>query len=424
LATNLLSMRKSIFLLITLCLTISVDAQIDMKNFVKEKAVAVSTIEPDSTDFTEFESIGKSIGSSKIVMLGEQGHGDAPTFLAKTRLIKYLHEKKGFNVLAFESDFFGLNFGFDRLEKSKLEIDSFLRKNIFPIWTYCNTCQNLFYDYVPSTYQTEKPIIVTGFDNQLTLNFSSKYLVFYLDSLLETLNVPITKQFNYKTEVLPLIDSLKYYSFKDTANYSKCQAYLSQIKNQVTNKLDENDFWMQVIKSMIAENEEYKLLKTNSIVAYNIRDYQMAANLKWLSEVKFQNEKIIVWAANIHIAKDNDSLGKDRQKMISMGNYFTKEEKYLNGSYIIGFTSYEGEAGRLGVKTYSVNKPKKNGFENWIDKSFNYSFIDFKTYKAKQQNKSEIFYLKAYGHNSPLERDWTKVFDGIFFIRQMYPCKR
>jgi erythromycin esterase-like protein len=417
-------MLKSIFLFITLCLAILVDAQIDLKNFVKEKAVAIATIEPDSTDFTDLEFIGKSIGNSKIVMLGEQGHGDAPTFLAKSRLIKYLHEKKGFNVLAFESDFFGLNFGFDRLEKTKLEIDSFLRKNIFPIWTYCNTCQSLFYDYIPSTYQTEKPIIVTGFDNQLTLNFSSKYLVFYLDSLLQTLHAPITKQFNYKTEILPLIDSLKYYSFKDTTNYSKCQAYLNQIKNQVTNKLDENDFWMQVINNMMSENEEYRLLKTNRIVASNIRDYQMASNLKWLSEVKFQNEKIIVWAANVHIAKDNDSLSKDGQNMISMGNYFTKEEKYLNETYVIGFTSYEGEAGRLGSKTYAVSKPKKNGLENWINKAYNYSFIDFKTYNAKQTDKSEKFYLKAFGHNAALERDWTKVFDGIFFIREMYPCKR
>jgi erythromycin esterase-like protein len=41
-------------------------------------------------------------------LLGEQNHGDAPALFAKTKLVKYLHEKHGFNILAFESDFYGL----------------------------------------------------------------------------------------------------------------------------------------------------------------------------------------------------------------------------------------------------------------------------------------------------------------------------
>ena len=327
-------------------------------------------------------------------------------------------------MLAFESDFFGLNLGFDSLEKSKVKMDSFIRKNIFPIWTYCNTCQNLFFNYVPSTYQTEQPLILTGFDNQLMLNFSSKYLTFYLDSLFQILDLAITKQLNYKTEVLPVIDSLKYYSFKDTANYSKCDAYLGQIKNEMINKLNKNDFWIQVINCMLAENKEYQLNKIDKIIAGNTRDFQMASNLKWLTEVKFPGEKIIVWAANTHIAKYIDSTGKGGRKMITMGNYFTNDEKSSNETYVIGFTSYEGEAGRLGFKPYSVRKPKPNGFENWINKLLNYSFVDFKSYNTKNPDNSEMFYLKALGHNSAFERDWTKVFDGVFFIRNMYPCKK
>ncbi|MBX3238996.1 MAG: erythromycin esterase family protein [Chitinophagaceae bacterium] len=417
-------MFKTILFPIALFLTINAKGQKDLKSYVIENTVSIPTIEPDSVNYDDLEIIGKSIGGAKIVMLGEQDHGDAPTFLAKTRIIKYLHEKMGFNVVAFESDFFGLNFGYDRIEKNELSIDSFLKKNIFPIWAYCNTCQSLFNKYIPSTYQTEKPLTVTGFDNQMVLLFSAKHLTNYVDSLLTSLDVPITKQENYKREILPLIDSLKYFSFKDTSNYTKCAAYLLQIKAQVRDKVSENNFWLQVINNLIAENSEYQIFKADYIGGGNIRDAQMASNLKWLSEVKFPKEKIIVWAANAHVAKFIDSSGRNGRKMISMGSFFTDSEKYLKETYIIGFTSYEGEAGRLGFKTYTVRKPKPNGFENWINKSINYSFTDFKTYRMNYPDKSEMFYLKGMGHNSAFKKDWTKVFDGIFYIREMYPCER
>jgi erythromycin esterase-like protein len=417
-------MRKSISFFIALFLLTVANAQTDLKRFVTQNTVSVSTIAPDSTDFADLDFIGKAIGSSGIVMLGEQDHGDAPTFLAKTRLIKYLHEKMGFNVLAFESDFFGLNLGFDKIEKNKSGMDDFLRKNIFPIWTYCNSCYNLLYTYIPSSYQTEKPLIVTGFDNQLTLDFSSNHLVFHLDSLFQSLNLPVVKHPNYRSEILPLIDSLKYYSFKDTSNYSKCENYLNQIKSQMADKLDENNFWMQIIKNLLSENKSYQLPKKDYVLSNNTRDAQMASNLKWLKEVKFPGEKIIVWAANVHVAKYIDSSGKDRRKMITMGSYFTDNDKYLNETYIIGFTSYQGEAGRLGFKIYPVRKPKSNGFENWINKTYDYAFVDFKTYNTNYPNNSQEFYLKGLGHNSAFKKDWTKVFDGIFFIRSMYPCQR
>src|SRR5580658_569506 len=91
--------------------------QSKLKEYVKGNTVWLSTIDPDSADDSGLEAVGKAIGDARVVMLGEQDHGDAPVYLAKTRLIKYLHEKMGFNVLVFESDFFALNLGWERLTK-------------------------------------------------------------------------------------------------------------------------------------------------------------------------------------------------------------------------------------------------------------------------------------------------------------------
>src|ERR1700761_1302410 len=130
-------MHRSYIVRITILFILSVSSLISLpahaqkliKDYVEKNAIPIYTIEPDSTNYSDLEPIGNAIGDAKIVMLGEQDHGDAPTFLAKTRLIKYLHEKKGFNVLAFESDFFGLNEGWDRLDKKPDNLGAFLRKN-------------------------------------------------------------------------------------------------------------------------------------------------------------------------------------------------------------------------------------------------------------------------------------------------------
>ena len=103
LSTNPPSMQKLFLLVIAFCCTLINYAQVDIKTYVAENTVQVKTIEPDATDYTDLASVGNAIGNAGIVMLGEQDHGDGATFLAKTRLIRYLHEKKGFNVIAFES---------------------------------------------------------------------------------------------------------------------------------------------------------------------------------------------------------------------------------------------------------------------------------------------------------------------------------
>ena len=73
--------------------------------YVKQHTQPIASIAPAFQDDTDLAAIGQAIGAARVVMLGEQDHGDGATMQAKTRLVKYLHEQKGFNVLVLEDDF-------------------------------------------------------------------------------------------------------------------------------------------------------------------------------------------------------------------------------------------------------------------------------------------------------------------------------
>ncbi len=190
-------------------------------------------------------------------------------------------------------------------------------------------------------------------------------------------------------------------------------------------KLSKDHFWMQVVDNLINANINHHTRDIDVIKSFNARDSQMAQNLKWLSLVKFPGKKMIVWAANTHVGKLADSLIKNKsgQGFTSMGSFFTQDSLLSTQSYVLGFTSFNGKAGRLTSNEYTIPTPSPNTFESWIDTSFQYAFIDFRTFNKQYPNTNKPFYLKGFVHYPEME-NWTKIFDGIFYIKEMYPCKR
>lgn len=69
----------------------------DRVQWLQQHAAPIRSTDPADEDFADLAPLRAAIGKSRIVMLGEQSHGDGTTFLAKTRMIKYLHEKLGFD---------------------------------------------------------------------------------------------------------------------------------------------------------------------------------------------------------------------------------------------------------------------------------------------------------------------------------------
>jgi erythromycin esterase len=416
-------MKKAIIFVSLLALTRSY-AQDHVRNYVQQNTAPVYSIDPDSINYKDLQALGNAIGDAKVVMLGEQDHGDAPAFLAKTRIIKYLHEEKGFNVLAFESDFFGLNYGWDVIKKDEKSIDSLLKTDIFPVWSYCNACRQLLYSYVPSTVTHGRPLEITGFDNQI----SRSSLPGKLDSLVRSCKIPITRSPQYTAEVLPLLQDWGR-NVNDTVLSNKCVAYLTVIREELQKKLAKDDFWLQVLDNLITENIQNVAGKTDYWKKMNTRDQQMAFNLRWLAEIKYPKEKIIVWAHNYHVSKYGGHYPQEfMNKANSMGTVFTNNAGMMDKTYILGFTSYEGTAGRIYSAHYKVDAPKKNSFENWVPHTLDYGFVDFKKFNQANPSGDGNFYMsgavQGNWYHKNTEAQWNNIFDGVFFIRKMVPCEK
>lgn len=416
--------RQLIVLTVLLCILQSTYAQPAIKKFVEEHAQHIVAVDPDSINFTDLEAIGNAIGNARVVMLGEQDHGDAPSFLAKTRIIKYLHEQKGFDVLAFEGDFF-MNYDWEKAIKDGRNLDSFFKQNIPPIWTYCHACVPLF-KYIPATLQTARPLAVTGFDNQM----GSKAMFPVLDSAIKKLQLPITTRQDYSTVIYPLI-SKWYNHLKDSVKIGKCISYLKEIKQQLGDGKESSGFWPMLIDNQLTHIEEWIKIK-EFWPHMNVRDSQMAVNLKWISEVKYAGKKIIVWAHNYHVSKHSGHYPQEfMNEAKTMGSCYTSEAAMRNQTYILGFTSYRGTEGRLAREIRKIPAPKKNSLENWMNKDYQFAFVNFRDYNAINNQKQESFYMSgatigggtdAADHRNEMA-EWTNIYDGVFYIKDMYPCK-
>ena len=76
----------------------------DKVAWIGKNAVAFRTIDPKDENFTDLGPLRRAIGSARFVLLG--GSGDVAVAFAKYRLVRFLHEEMGFNVLACNASFF------------------------------------------------------------------------------------------------------------------------------------------------------------------------------------------------------------------------------------------------------------------------------------------------------------------------------
>ena len=128
--------------------------------WLAEHAVPVRSIAPEDEDFSDLMPLVGWIGSSRVVALGEVTHGDGAMFLAKARLVRFLHQVMGFDVLAWEAGFFDVPL-VDAALRADVPLPEAAARGLYRIWWKSVETQPVF-AYVRSTQATLHPILTRG----------------------------------------------------------------------------------------------------------------------------------------------------------------------------------------------------------------------------------------------------------------------
>ncbi|HZH94275.1 MAG TPA: erythromycin esterase family protein [Flavisolibacter sp.] len=411
-------MRNFVVLLLLLFSIEPIFSQSLIKQHVQENSIEIHSLNAVEKNDTDLDAIGKAIGEARVVMLGEQDHGDAAAFQLKTRLVRYLHEKKGFDVLAFESDFYGVTRGWDATVAGRLPLYQLINQNVGPVWTRCNECTDLF-DYVKSAFLTERPLILAGFDPSTMYCYSRKNIINEIDSFLLALNIPFTSTSAYKASLLPLLQTIvqpPYPANPDSLLYSTAVMQIDTVLIQVKAKRQQNELAIKSLESL--QSNLRRMIAKEYFVRMEDRDKQMADNLAWLTEVKYANRKIIVWAASYHIAK----LESDKIRHRNMGSRYIAEATREKQSYVMGFTSFGGKTTNWDRTFYEVSSPEKESVEGWLyGKGYEAAFFDLRGFRKRNPKGIEPFFMAGIRHLQQKD-DWTKFYDGVIYLKTMRPC--
>lgn len=417
--------------------------------WLREHAIAVRSIDPADQDFTDLDGLRSKLAGVRIVLLGEATHGDGATFLAKTRLVEFLHREMGFDALIFESGFYDCWKAADMLTRGADARRSFQRC-VWPMWSARQELDAL-QDYVERARAGGAPLAVLGLDPDFVMEPSRDYLAAELRVAVAAAGLAADAAVS---ELLSLVDSL--YAYLDRRSprpsseaverfISTAQAVAQEMDTVSAPASVDRTYWVRVLENLVS-HVRFRLRPAGqppSRESIEMRDEQMARNLDWLMREGLPGARVIVWTATLHAARNLSALTvlqdtqagpwglslqdlQDLQEMYRtkqvMGDYLRQE--YGDRMYAIGFTALGGTTAAGGLSGTPIGPPSDGSLEDLLGRAgFQYAYLNLRNLSTGGTWLSRELTARPLGYGE-MRAKWSAVLDGVFFIRTMTPSTR
>lgn len=401
--------------------------------WLKQTGLAVRTIDPNDDDFADLMPLIDKIGEARVVALGEQSHGDGAVFLAKDRLVRFLHQKMGFDVLAWESGMFDCR-RIDRALRAGDAPEAAWPKGIFPIWGASRHVLPVLY-YAASTLASDRRLELAGFDCQFSSNESARRYPEAVQAFFDRAgSTPLPPA--VRDQVDWMVEQLG--QSKPGGSEERVKAAREAVQSLIR-VIDEKHpvlsrihsrreivFIKRTLENLLIYDQTHRADR-NDPTAGNLRDQRMGENLAWLANVYYPDRKIIAWAASYHLMREAPSVKfvqgpRTYDSTVTMGQ--VAHEMLKDDYYSVMFTAYDGSAGNPFMDPFELKIPADDSLEGLFHQTkMPYAMLDFRSARGKPAWLFQPLVARPLGY-TPMEASWPNVFDAVFYIQTMFPSTR
>ena len=256
-------------------------------------------------DFADLAPFGRAVGAARVVALDEQTHGGHEEFELKTRLLRYLHERRGFDVLVVESGFYDVG----RIEQKRRageHADDLAPGNIFFMYSKSAEGRALL-RYVDSTRATPHPLVLVGMDSQLSGALSQATLVPGLAAFLAAhrSHAPESRDWPGFAASVAALTALRPAapSPADRVAFERASAQvareLAALGDAPGAGVGTAGWWGRVVAGLQAQATQLWVAPRG-----NARDQAMGDNVAWIADRLVPGRRIVVWGHAIHLVHD------------------------------------------------------------------------------------------------------------------------
>ncbi len=433
------------------------------RNPVATAALPIRSIELDEPSMADLEPLVDLIGQARVVALGEGSHGAGSDFRAKARLIRFLHERLGFDVILWEAGIYDVRYLMDALDAHTPPPQAAARA-LYAHWAASEEVASLL-EYVEAERTAGRPIDIGGFDLQISRPFrTTGPLVRDLRSFFETDDGTLLPE-----EYAARLDSLRVRAAAAEAfatsveNEGRASRYfaptyraLAALGPDLLHVIDEQSNALrarhsprqialirQMLKSLSGLERINEPLpgdperpKWDFVRRWNERELVNTANIDWYVHARYPDRKIIIWAHNAHVVEGFLTSNFSKFSAIAPTELPIRPSGLQirtalgDELFSIMFTAYEGSVRRmddalaLTSKTVPLEPAPEGSLEERLHTAgFRYAILPL---GAARPPFSDWLNTPRVGRIDteflpPQVLDWRRVADAMFFIDIVEP---